>query len=329
MIKEASLWQGEYLSTYKDELDAWLFERRIGQESARRISLIDIDLQNPDWDNNELHDEAVWFEPARVIVIDHIEIWGTDPIEALAARLNGLDTEFTVAFIQRFSTKTTDELQESLKAIQTSLTEKPRDHGIYSNVEGLSAWIIEWLDSRDVGLSKSAARKLAEHCREDVATAVLVCQQLALGYKGYDAEWSDIEPQLGALGEVSIFDLTKAIVAGDREEAITVARRIASIPGLHPLQPMTMLSNRYRQYAAVVDSPLSPAKLAVKLKMKSEWGLKFAIREAKLLGKERVIRSYMLIGQVERDMKGGSRLDNWFMLELLVLKLAQQFRMAS
>lgn len=319
MIKEASLWQGGYLSTYKTELDEWLESRRVGTEEIRRISLLDIDPKDPRWEDHELHDESVWFEPSKTLYIDNLELWKADQINPLMKMLAGLETIFTIAFVQRSMAK-------PLKSLSDLLTEEPRDHGISTDVDGLSEWIVEWLDSRDVKLQQSAARRLAEHCAEDVEQAVQVCQALSIGNHGQKATWADIEPQLGSLGEVPIFDLTKAIVAGDKEGAVIIARRIANTS--HPLQPLKLISNKYRQYAAAVDSRLSVKDLATQLGV-NEWALKYSSTEAKRLGKERVIKSYMMITEAERNMKGGSRIDPQEILETLVLRLAIQFDLAS
>lgn len=318
MIKKASLWQGGYLSTYKDKVDKWLLEFGGGAE-VRRVALIDIDINDPQWENNEINDEGMWFDPTKVLLIDNVEAWMANSIDEMVKLLNRLDTEFIIAFIQRSMTK-------PIKAIDTALTEPSHDYGIPSDVIGLSEWIIEWLDSRDVGIPKSAARRLAEHAGENVESVVQICQALALGHRGFEIVWGDILPQLGELGEVSIFDLTNAIIAGDREQAVTVARRIANISS--PLQPLKLLSNKYRQYAATMGTQLLVDDLATKLNA-NKWVLRHSIREARKLGRDRVIRSYALIAEAERNMKGGSKLKPQEIFEILVIQLAQQFRLAS
>jgi len=323
MIKESTLWQGGYLSLYEDEVHTWLRERTAEGEDFIRFDLGSLDPARATELLYEtyINDDAIWFTPERALLIDRVNDWKAEHLSRLTGALQSLETQFTIAFVAHNFTK-------PIKALEAAITDtKYRDRGVPSDENGLAEWLMEWLDKRDVGLSRKNAVRIAEHVGTDTEIAVNVARALATGFEGVDLGWDDIAPQLGSLGAVNIFDLTKHIVAGDRERAIEVALRISA--SSHPLGVIKLLSNRYRQYAVASGDPKATPDSLVSAFGGSPYAAKYAYNEGRKLGPERTAKSIQLIYGAEHGCKGGSKLDMSTQIEVLVIQLAQQFSLAA
>lgn len=317
-VQQCVLWQGSYVSTYLDEVDTFLGESALNDLGGiPRLDLSLLDLESEEI-TSVLSDDTLWLEEERSLYIDRLEAWKAPQLNALFEQLQGLETRFTVALIQRSG--------KPVKAVLTALTEEPRTRFIPYDLDELAQWAQQWLAQRGVNLAPNAAVRLAEYAGETLDVVVDVVR--AVQGQGGDAliEWADLVPHLGEHGTVPIYELTKAVSEGDREGALNVLDRLL-VGGFHPLAILSMLTTRYRQYLQGASSRLSPEELAASFST-SPGAARYIVQEARKLGAERATRCFILIGEAERNMKGGSTLDSPTTIQLLVLRLAQHFHLA-
>ena len=318
MIGTCVIWKGGNVASYQDELDAWMAEtlERYPTEPAR----FDLEVYQPDNDDlaQLLSDDSYWMEEFKVVTLDRIDTWKAPDVNALIADLEKQETIYHLSIIYRS--------KDVIKSVEKVTTEEIRYRLVPYDLADLSEWVIEWLGKRDTRISRDAAEQVAEHYQEDLTAVVSLCLTLSKLSLGRTLTWADVQPHLGEMGVVEMFALTKAIVAGDKARALEVLARL--LPSFHPLQMLGLLSKKYRQYLMCVDSSYSVDDLAA-IAGGSPGALRYAASEARQLGKSRCILSFNLIVATERGVKGENALEDGLAMQLLVIRLAQHFSLAS
>ncbi len=186
-----------------------------------------------------------------------------------------------------------------------------------------------WFDTRlaeaDVDLDPAARRLLVDHLGEDVGRLAGVLSTLTSVYgPGSRLGPEQIRPYLGEAGSAPPWDLTDAIDAGRRSEALEVLARMLDAGERHPLQILASLANHYERIlrlegAGVADEKAAAARLGLK---GSTFPARKALTQSRRLGHRGVMRAVTLMSEADLAVKGGSALDPRTVVEILVARLA-------
>ncbi|MBI2168184.1 MAG: hypothetical protein HYU28_01595 [Actinobacteria bacterium] len=175
-------------------------------------------------------------------------------------------------------------------------------------------------------LEPRAAAMVAERLGEDAGRVPALVDLLASAY-GESATLStaDVEPYLGGEGGVAVFELTKAIDAGDLPEALAIVHRMRAGMDMHPLQIMAILHNHFRRILRLDDPSVrgeSDAVAALGGKVHA-YPAKLAWQRAQRLGTDGIRRAFRLLARADHDLRGGSGAPEDAVLQVLVTELAR------
>lgn len=134
----------------------------------------------------------------------------------------------------------------------------------------------------------------------------------------------DVSPYLGDEGTVPVFELTKAIDAGDVPEALAVLQRLTTGMSMHPLQVMAVLHNHFRRILRLDDAAVSNERDAVEAlggKVHA-YPAKLAWQRARSLGTDGIRRAFALLARADRDLRGGSGAPDDALVAVLATELA-------
>lgn len=186
-------------------------------------------------------------------------------------------------------------------------------------------WFEDRVSEADVELDPGARRMLAEHLGEDVGRLAGVLSTLSSVYgPGSRLGVAQIRPYLGEAGSAPPWDLTDAIDAGRRAEALGVLARMLDAGERHPLQILASLANHYERIlrldgAGVADEKAAAARLGLK---GSTFPARKALTQSRRLGHQGVARAVTLLSEADLAVKGRSALDPRTVVEILVARLA-------
>lgn len=194
----------------------------------------------------------------------------------------------------------------------------------------------EWIDQRvaesPLRMDAAARRLLVEHLGADVGRLPALLETLTAVF-GPEAKVSapDIEPYLGASGDVAPWDLTDAIDAGDPASAVAVLHRMLEGGGRHSLQVMATLTTHYLRMARVDDPTIGNEKAAAAaLALKgSTFPARKALDGARRLGSESLAGVIDLLAAADLDLRGASAWPPELVMEVLVARLADRSRRTS
>ncbi len=320
-LKDVALWWGRFESLYDEELKVWLSSRETEGPIVVDCGATPADLSNPDGLWRTITAEAIWITQPMGVVFRAIEEWTEDELAAVLEYLDTQEIGWHVALIQH-SADVGDVVPEFL-------TEKVHNYGVPFDYDDRAEWACDWMDAREVELLEDLAYDLAVYTGEDVDSFVTVLRNLVALDLDRDIEWSDIEPYLAKAGSVPMWDLTTAIVSGDRVESLRVLQRLLTTYA--PLQLVGLLTNRWRQYSALILDEIASMKgnEMAKAAGVSPKALRYVLAEAEKLGVQRIVKTGAMIAKASSDLKGESLLPPDLILEILVVRLAQQFELAA
>ena len=190
-------------------------------------------------------------------------------------------------------------------------------------------WIDDRLADSPLKFDAAARRTLVDHLGTDVGRLPALLETLeAVFGAGAKVSADDIEPYLGASGDVAPWDLTDAIDAGDAERALTVLDRMVAGGGRHPLQVMATLTNHYVRIARVDDPSINGEKQAAEaLALKgSTFPAKKALDASRRLGSDRIAEILDLLARADLDLRGAKAWPPELVTEVLVARLAGRNR---
>ena len=189
-----------------------------------------------------------------------------------------------------------------------------------------SAWLDEQLAAAPVKLDGSARALLGEHLGEDVSRlrGTLATLASSLGTKS-KLSAADIEPYLGASGDVAPWDLTDAIDGGDAQRALDVLGRMLGA-GRHPLQVTASLTYHYVRMLRLEGSgAATEAQAAEVLGLKgSTYPARKALTQTRALGPEKVHEFIDLLAIADLDLRGAKAWPPELVVEVLVARLASR-----
>lgn len=171
----------------------------------------------------------------------------------------------------------------------------------------------------------AARRLVVERLGEDAGRVPALVEVLVSAHgKGAWLGPADVEPYLGEEGSVPVFELTKAIDAGDVPESLVTLQRLTRSMGMHPLQVMAILHNHFRRVLRLDDPSVQGEADAVEAlggKVKA-YPAKLAWQRAQRLGTDGIRRAFDLLADADVALRGGSGAPDDAVLEVLVTRLA-------
>ena len=317
-VGRAVLVRGAHPQLYRPVLDDLLAEMSRGSAAPLRVDLTTTAADDPHLER-WLSDDGAWMEPVRTLVLDGTQAWKAASLNVLLGRLSAAVVEWHVVALQHE--------REPVKTLR-ELVDEELDHRVDDDVVRSAKVLDAALRRAGVEVDRGLTRRLIEHAGAQVADAVAVVSVVVAGAPyPHPIGWPDVRPHLDERGSVSLVELFKAISAGDREGATVAVRRGTARAAAHPLQVVAALTTRYRTYLhsfGAHDADELAARASV-----SRGAAHYALKEARRLGQTRCVRSFAHVAAAERDLKGDSALDAQTQLEVLVVRLAQQFRLAG
>ncbi|MGZ4803007.1 MAG: DNA polymerase III subunit delta [Acidimicrobiia bacterium] len=187
------------------------------------------------------------------------------------------------------------------------------------------------LERADLTLAKDAVRVAAERLGDDAGRAAGLVEVLGAAFgPGVTISAADVEPYLGELGSVPVFQLTNAIEEGKVAGALSVLDRLLNVTSarqpkpMHPLQILGLLQSRYRKLLRLDDPTIRTTKDAhAALGGKgSTFPAQKALEASTALGSDGLRKAVDSLHQADLDLKGASAMPENAVLEVLVARLA-------
>jgi DNA polymerase-3 subunit delta len=201
---------------------------------------------------------------------------------------------------------------------------------IDTRVKGKSGdWIREQVDLSDVQLDRGAVQALKENVGDDLASVSSILETLTSVFgSGTALAREDVEPYLGASGDIPPWELADAIASGNATLAIEKLQRLQKAGGRHEMQILAILHGHFSRILRLAGVDLTSDKEAATLL--GDKGSTFRARksreEAQQLGNVRSRKAITLLSEADLAIRGQSALAGGTILEVLVARLAYLYR---
>ena len=194
-----------------------------------------------------------------------------------------------------------------------------------------SDWFAQQLKDSPLRFDPRASKHLAEHLGEEMGRLPGVLTTLeGVFAAGTKVGVADIEPFLGAAGDVAPWDLTDAIDNGDVTTALDVLDRMLVGGGRHPLQVLAVLTTHYLRMLEVSSPEIRGEQMAAErlgiAGKQSTFPAKKALAGAQRLGQERLGEFVSLLARADLDLHGARNWPPELVVEVLVARLAGRTR---
>ena len=190
-------------------------------------------------------------------------------------------------------------------------------------------WFKDQIESSGLKLDSNALEFVRNRLGEDYGRLKSVLETLkrALG-EGAQISQADLEPYLKESGSLPVWELTGAIARGDSSSSLDcLHRRLNS--GDHPLAILAILRNHFKRLAMLDgNGDLAPKQAAGILGI-SEYPARLALEESSKLGSKKIVRIFELMRNADKDLKGQTGLEGSLVMEILVARLSQQYRLKA
>lgn len=183
------------------------------------------------------------------------------------------------------------------------------------------------LTATGITLSADAQRLVRERLGEEAGRIPALVDLLESTYgRGARLGPDDVSPYLGDEGAVPVFELTKALDAGDTPGALALLDRFLGPMGMHPLQVMAILHNHYRRILRVDDPSIRSKEEAHAVLGGHQYPAGLAWQRARDLGTEGVRRIFDVLAEADLDLRGRTGAPDRAVMEILVARLARMGR---
>jgi DNA polymerase-3 subunit delta len=183
-------------------------------------------------------------------------------------------------------------------------------------------WVVRRLADSGVGCSAAVARRLVDLAGDDVGDLAVEVEKLAAYCAGGDAKVEDVELLVIARADVKPWDITDAW--GRRDAAAVVALATADVE--RPEDVGRLISQlaahvrRVHRAAVILDEGGSQADVARDLNLKPFPAGKL-VGQARSFARDELGRAVVRLADLDLAVKGGSRLDARFELELALAEI--------
>ncbi|MEI8051603.1 MAG: DNA polymerase III subunit delta [Actinomycetes bacterium] len=191
-----------------------------------------------------------------------------------------------------------------------------------------TAYLNEHLRLGPVRLSKEAQTRLADQLGGDLGRLGGILGTLASAYgEGVTVDAEMLEPFLGSLGSVPVYDLTGAIEVGETVKALTTVDRLMGPGGISGHEILASLDTMVSRLARLDGADIaSVADVMALLSIKSEYPAKKILGLARRLDSETIRRAVALVAQADLDLKGHTGLEERMIIDILVARLSRMLR---
>lgn len=259
-----------------------------------------------------------FFTERRVVVVHQLETTTADDIDALSNYIRD-EADFTDLVVVWHTGKILKALTDAVKAAGgQNIDVMPP-----TRAADRRSWWEEQVAVAGLRLDAKAMGLLIEWLGEDVGRFEGVARSLVATYGDSVVSSDKLQPFLGERGDVKPWDLTDAIDGGNATKALMVARRMMTAGERHPLQIMAQLHTHFARLAKL-DGPSigSPSDVEALTGAKGFQAEK-ALKAYRNLGSAGVRRAFELLAAADRDLRGGTGLENDVVMDVLVARLAK------
>lgn len=260
----------------------------------------------------------------RIVVVRTDDAYSADEAERLAGYL--ADPEPTTSLVLEAPGRIPAALAKALERAGAE------EVAVGTGRDATASVLESELERAGIRLDADAARLVARRLGDQAGRVpALVGVLLSAFGSGASLESSDVEPYLGEEGGVPVFELTKAVDAGDVPEALAVLQRMTGPMGMHPLQVMAVLHNHFRRIARLDDPDLRGEGDAVDALGGSvkPYPAKLAWQRARALGTSGIRAAYDLLRRADDDLRGATGAPGDAVMEVLVTRLTLLSRRAT
>ncbi len=190
-----------------------------------------------------------------------------------------------------------------------------------------NTWYQEQLSRLPVKFDAEARSELFQHLGEDVSRLFAIAETLASAYgEGATIDRAKIQMFLGQEGSIAPWELTDAIDSGDIDLSLRQLHRMMNAGDRHALVILAILYRHFRAMLTLAgDAPEDEHEAARRLGM-APYPAKKAMRQSEKLGYESIAQAIHLLAEADDAVRGGSGLDDFSTMEVLVARLARLAR---
>ncbi len=171
----------------------------------------------------------------------------------------------------------------------------------------LALWISKKAAALGSSIDQQAATLLAEYCNRDMNRITSELNKLVDYALGRTITVSDVKIMVTPDLEIKIFALGEAIASKDAVNTVSVLETLLA-EGNAPSMLIGTLFNHFRRLLFVSMNPTSDT-LVSDLKVKSEYAIKMALKQAKAFSPKRLKSIFDKLCNLDADVKAGRMLD--------------------
>ena len=185
-------------------------------------------------------------------------------------------------------------------------------------------WVARRLADRGVGCSAAVARRLVDLAGDDVGDLALEVEKLAAYCAGGDAKVEDVELLVIPRADVKPWDITDAWGRRDAAAVISLATTDVERPDDvgRLIAQMAAHVRKVHRAAVILDEGGSQADVARDLNLKPFPAGKL-VGQARSFARDELGRAVVRLADLDLAVKGGSRLDARFELELALAEITR------
>jgi DNA polymerase III subunit delta len=185
-------------------------------------------------------------------------------------------------------------------------------------------WVVKRLAELGVRCPPAVARRLVERAGEDMGDLALEAEKVATFAGGEPLEPEQVDALVPAASDVKPWEITDAW--GRRDAAGMVSLAVADIDRPDEVSRLVATLSghirKVRRAAALVEAGASQAEVAKQLGLKPYPAQKL-VAQARQFELEELARAIVRLSELDLAVKGGSRLDPRFELELALADIAE------
>ena len=257
------------------------------------------------------------FADRRIVVVRNVQNLEPLAVDILAQALELRLEEFDVVLTS--TTKLGKRLGDIAKAAKAEMISAVAVTKAGERIERVEAALVE----AGFSYSPEVARLIATWFGGDQARIAGLVATLQSAYgEGAKLSRSDIEAFLGEAGSVPPWDFTDAIDAGDVAKSLDMLHRMMGPGGSHPLQLLSLLSNRYAQMMKLDGRDVRSVEDASAVLGGKGFTIEKLLKQYQRLGSAGISKAITRIAEADADLRGRIDWEPEWVMEVLVARLA-------
>jgi DNA polymerase-3 subunit delta len=252
----------------------------------------------------------------RLILVEGIEGWGADDVEAVVSYLEAPAEANVVALVAGGALKAQTLLDACEKAGKVLRFDAPRPRD-------LPGWVRAELERLGAHADADAARALVEIVGDDVTELASEAEKLATWAGGETVGRREVEVLAVSGGDTFVWALTDAWGARDTAAALAACEALLETRGKEAFGIAAALASyvgRVRTAQALADEGLGAAEVAKRLKIK-DYPARKALTHAKNFTPDELDLALVRLAELDASLKGASRLGAELQLERAIVEL--------